>query len=240
LYITTDGPGGDIVANGGTDGIFGIFNTTNSGTISLNAKNSGETYNDIISLTSSTALINGDLNVTGIVTATTALINGDLNVTGIVTATTKFVGNGTIPVGGIIMWSGSVASIPSGWALCNGSNGTPNLQDRFVVAAGSGYNVGATGGSANATLVSHSHTATSTVTDPGHSHGMTIEYDQSTGGGSPKPLPNGTRYATTGANWVNSNTTGVTVATTISTEGSSATNANLPPYYALAFIMRTV
>ena len=70
LYITrTDAAGGDILANGGTDGIFGIFNTTNSGTISLNAKNSGGTYNNIISLTSSTALVNGDLNVTGDITA---------------------------------------------------------------------------------------------------------------------------------------------------------------------------
>jgi hypothetical protein len=70
LYITrTDGDSGDILANGGTDGIFGIFNTTNSGTISLNAKNSGGTYNTIISLTSSAAQVNGDLNVTGDITA---------------------------------------------------------------------------------------------------------------------------------------------------------------------------
>ena len=64
---------------------------------------------------------------------------------------------GTIPIGGIIIWSGSTGSVPAGWALCNGSNGTPNLQSRFVVGAGSGYAVGANGGSANATLVSHNH-----------------------------------------------------------------------------------
>jgi hypothetical protein len=70
LYITrTDGAGGDILANGGTDGIFGIFNTTNSGTISLNAKNSGGTYNDILSLTSTIATVSGELNVTGDITA---------------------------------------------------------------------------------------------------------------------------------------------------------------------------
>jgi hypothetical protein len=161
-----------------------------------------------------------------------------INVSGTITGS-SFVGNGITPIGGIIMWSGTIANIPTGWALCDGTNGTPNLQDKFVVGAGSAYAVAATGGSANATLVSHSHTATSTVTDPGHSHQMTIEYDQSTGSGFPKPFPGGVRYPTTGANWVNSNTTGVTVGTTISTEGSSATNANLPPYYALAFIMRT-
>lgn len=41
----------------------------------------------------------------------------------------------TIPVGVIVMWSGTVATIPSGWALCNGSNGTPDLRDRFIVGA---------------------------------------------------------------------------------------------------------
>ena len=61
---------------------------------------------------------------------------------------------GTVPIGGIILWSGSVATIPVGYALCNGSNGTPNLQDRFVVGAGSGYAVDSTGGTPNAILLS--------------------------------------------------------------------------------------
>ena len=54
------------------------------------------------------------------------------------------------------MWSGATNNIPSGWALCDGNNGTPNLQDKFIVGAGSSYAVDATGGSADATLVSHS------------------------------------------------------------------------------------
>ena len=145
--------------------------------------------------------------------------------------------SGTIPVGGIIMWSGSIGTIPTGWALCNGSNGTPNLQDRFIVGAGSGYSVAGTGGSANATLVSHSHTATSTstVSDPGHRHRTN---GQSTQQGVAHPLGNG---SIENGPLTSSSTTGITVSTstTISTEGSSATNANLPPYYALAFIMRT-
>ena len=147
------------------------------------------------------------------------------------------IGNGTIPVGGIIMWSGTIANIPTGWALCNGSSGTPNLQDKFVVGAGSGYAVGATGGSANATLVSHSHTATSTVTDPGHLHSFT-NYNSTEKTGSGGSLA--ANYYSTGSFNTNSSSTGITVATSISTEGASATNANLPPYYALAFIMRTL
>jgi hypothetical protein len=84
-------------------------------------------------------------------------------------ATTAFVTTAvgaSFPSGGIIMWSGSIASIPSGWVLCNGSNSTPDLRNRFIVGAGSTYAVDATGGSADATLPTHTHTATSTVTDP--------------------------------------------------------------------------
>lgn len=51
-----------------------------------------------------------------------------------------------VPTGGIIMWSGSIASIPSGYVLCDGTNGTPNLKDSFVVGAGNTYGVGNTGG----------------------------------------------------------------------------------------------
>jgi microcystin-dependent protein len=144
------------------------------------------------------------------------------------------------PVGGIIMWSGSIASIPSGWALCNGSNGTPDLRNRFVVGAGSTYAVDATGGSADAIVVSHTHTATSTVTDPGHVHtkaDQTIWYEQGEGGSSVQTLSlqgssNTRSYSTASAS------TGITVSTTNASTGSSGTNANLPPYYALAYIIK--
>lgn len=140
------------------------------------------------------------------------------------------------PSGGIIIWSGSSASIPSGWVLCNGSNSTPDLRDKFVVGAGSTYAVGDTGGSANAIVVSHTHTATSTVTDPGHTHNVL-----NTRGGSPD---GGAPYIA-GATISNQNdptssaTTGITVGTTVASAGSSGTNANLPPYYALCYIMKT-
>ena len=68
--------------------------------------------------------------------------------------------------GMIMMWSGSIASIPSGWALCNGSNGTPDLRNRFIVGAGSTYNPNDTGGTSDAIVVSHTHG----ITDPGHFH----------------------------------------------------------------------
>ena len=87
-------------------------------------------------------------------------------------ATTAFVLTNGVPSGAILMWSGSVASIPSGWSLCDGTNSTPDLRNRFVVGAGDTYSVDATGGSADAIVVSHTHT----ITDPGHQHDGTAYY----------------------------------------------------------------
>lgn len=141
--------------------------------------------------------------------------------------------NQVIPTGVIVMWSGSVASIPAGWALCNGTNGTPNLIDKFVLGAGiSSPAVGATGGSKDAIVVDHTHTATSTVNDPGHSHTYNFR-DRATSGASVGSSNNAPATAQT-----SNNTTGITVSTSIASTGSSGTNANLPPYYALAYIMK--
>jgi hypothetical protein len=156
-------------------------------------------------------------------------------------ATTAFAtaaATAAFPVGGIILWSGSVASIPSGWALCNGSNGTPDLRNRFVVGAGSTYAVDATGGSADAIVVSHTHTAT--VTDPGHLHRQTRN-DTAAGQEQAVTGPTtGNAYATATGNGVAVNTQTATtgISVTNASAGSSGTNANLPPYYALAYIMK--
>jgi hypothetical protein len=132
-----------------------------------------------------------------------------------------------IPAGGIFLWSGSIGSIPAGYVLCNGSNGTPDLRDRFVVGAGSTYAVNATGGSANAVVVSHTHAAT--VTDPGHTHAT-----GSAAGGSGITT---VHEVGAGSTFVVTATTGISV--TNATAGVSGTNANLPPYYALCYIMKT-
>ena len=143
--------------------------------------------------------------------------------------------------GMIILWSGSIASIPSGFALCDGTSGTPDLRNRFIVGAGSTYAVNATGGSADAIVVSHNHTASSTssssVSDPGHNHNVNVENtSEGSGDNEPTNAITGNTVTTTTA------TTGISVSTststTINTAGSSGTNANLPPYYALAYIMK--
>jgi hypothetical protein len=135
-----------------------------------------------------------------------------------------------IPAGAIVLWSGSIGSIPAGYVLCNGNNSTPDLRDRFVVGAGSTYAVNATGGSANAVLVSHTHTAT--VTDPGHNHTINLY-----GGGTDLNVEGADTIQSLGTATTNTNTTGISVAN--ASAGVSGTNANLPPYYALCYIMKT-
>jgi len=140
----------------------------------------------------------------------------------------------TIPSGLISLWSGAIGSIPSGWLLCDGTNGTPNLKDRFIVGAGNLYSVGGTGGSTDAIVVSHTHTATSVVTDPGHNHTYTRVSGTAPQSGNTTPVYNSTTTDNTGTA-----TTGISVATTNASTGVSGTNANLPPYYALAYIMKS-
>jgi microcystin-dependent protein len=83
-----------------------------------------------------------------------------------------------VPSGIIGIWSGSVASIPSGWVICNGSNGTPDLRNFFVVGAGDTYAVGATGGSNTVTLAEtnlpgHTHSVSgTTASDGAHTHNV--------------------------------------------------------------------
>lgn len=156
-------------------------------------------------------------------------------------ATTAFVTANSVPAGAILLWSGSVASIPTGFVICDGTNSTPDLRNRFVVGAGSTYAVDATGGSADAVVVQHNHTATSTstssVTDPGHNHTVPNSGSQN------NSFDSGTTVGNDVTGTSGSATTGISVSTstttTVANAGESGTNKNLPPYYALAYIMKT-
>lgn len=139
---------------------------------------------------------------------------------------------------------------------CDGTNGTPDLRDRFVMGSGSSYGVGATGGSKDAVAISHTHTVTVSGTtgtesadhshgvyDPGHSHGVTVasgggyvgEINLNGGSvGSKTTTVGGTGISITGR--TASHTHNVTSTGTAAASGSAGTNLNLPPYYALAFI----
>lgn len=174
----------------------------------------------------------GGLNIspafTGVPTAPTAI--SGTNTTQI--ATTAFVqlsAVAAIPVGGIILWSGSVASIPAGWLLCNGAYSTPNLADRFILGAGNLYAVNAAGGSTDSVTVAHTHTAT--VADPGHLHTYSRSATSSSAGASTNLVAGNTTDNTSTA------ATGISVTNT--STGVSGVNANMPPYYALCYIIKT-
>jgi len=187
--------------------------------------------------TSGNVAIGGTLSTaspafTGTPTAPTAAIG--TNTTQI--ATTAFVLANAVPSGVILLWSGSIASVPTGWFLCDGDNGTPDLRDRFIAGAGSTYAVDATGGSANAIVVSHTHTATST--DSGHTHNGSsgLNYVYQNPAGADFYRADSAQARVTFASATGTGTASIT--TSVSTEGASGTNANLPPYYALAYIMK--
>ena len=120
-----------------------------------------------------------------------------------------------IPKGGIIIWSGSATNIPTGWTLCDGNNGTPDLRDRFVLGAGGNYAVDSTGGEATHTL---------TIDEmPKHNH--TTQWKSFTGGG-------GSGFSDP----VNPETGDLYIPT--SYVGNSQPHNNMPPYYSLCYIMK--
>ena len=150
--------------------------------------------------------------------------------------------NALVPINGIIIFSGTSAEIPSSFALCDGTNGTPDLRDRFIIGASS-YSSGwvtnvtgsntSTGGSKDAIVVEHGHTgSTDTVGNHSHSYKETSENNQSRDPGG-AAVNQGAGTANTGGAGAHNHTV------TVDDAGVSGTNANLPPYYALAYIMRT-
>jgi hypothetical protein len=161
--------------------------------------------------------------------------------------------------GMILLWSGSVGSIPSGWVLCDGANSTPDLRDKFIVGAGSTYAVGATGGSPNAIVVTHDHTFSGTTAANGaHQHFVsggtyagaklgtleanpngTLKVGDSLSGNQNQYQLQATSSAATAGLTSTASTHDHTYSGTTASAGSSGTNANLPPYYALAYIMKT-
>ena len=219
LPLTTGVTGTLPVANGGT----GVTTSTGTGNVVLSA---------------SPAL-------TGTPTAPTAAVG--TNTTQI--ATTEFVQQAGL-IGEIKMWG--TASAPTGYLLCNGAAvsrstyaslfavyGTtfgsgdgsttfnlPDFRDRMPIGAGTTYSANSQGGSKDAIVVSHTHT----VTDPGHNHTITTLYN---GGAYTQAFP-GAAGGTQNNPSTSTSTTGISINST----GSSGTNANLPPYLGIYFIVK--
>ena len=158
-----------------------------------------------------------------------------------------------VPTGAIMMWSGAIANIPAGWALCNGQNGTPDLQGRFIVGASTGnvtfdnksysYPVGTTGGKNEVKLTlnqlpSHNHGGVTGGESQHHSHGFSNQ------------IRNNSKRGTTGSEELYStfeagsdltilnNTTDHTHS--IPAAGGNQAHENRPVFYALAYIMKII
>lgn len=130
------------------------------------------------------------------------------------------ISNSNIPAGLISAYHGTVDSIPDGWVVCDGTNDTPDLRDKFVLSAGTTHTVGETGGSEEVTL---------TVDQmPAHSHSIEGNLTASDQEG-------------TSAKNIASRALGTSNIYEISTKtsGSSAPHPNMPPYYSLLYIMKT-
>ena len=268
-------------------------------------------------LTVHTAAVTNNITVGGASSVTgdsytggSLTVDGGVKAAGVCTATV-FAGNGIIPIGGIIMWSGTDGNVPSNWQLCDGTNGTPNLIDRFIVGRGSAYSAGQTGGQTDQIVVNHEHTVSTFITDTGHDHANTLSggvhtHTNALGGGDHShsvtssahdhgmshthaysasdgnesvttsggasnvgnDVQSGTTTGlstsftddTTVSSFANTNnaavtitnasadagvsitnasaTTGIGVTASTDTQGSTGTNKNLPPFYAIAYIMR--
>ena len=174
-------------------------------------------------------------------------------------------GGSSFVTGMIMMFSGTTA--PTGWVLCDNSTeaqaaNAPDLRDKFIVATGSSYNLNDTGGSANAVLIAHNHGAGSYSTNPNGSHthsvGSSGDLFQTQNSSDVNNVPNehGSddsdqgdfdegSAANTNSNGSHSHTMSGSSATVgkdntgADSTSQTGTNANLPPYYALAFIMKT-
>ena len=140
-----------------------------------------------------------------------------------------------IPSGFIGMWSGSADTIPDGWALCDGQNGTPDLSGKFIIGSGGGYQAGDTGGNSEQTVPLSGQTGETTLTIeqmPSHSHTFSANrYDNSYNAVVCNSARNS--YPDTWA----TNTAGGSQPHAHSLSGEVSVNT-LPPYYALCFIMK--
>lgn len=200
-------------------------------------------------------------NVAGTLTGSFDVSAGTINFaagqipTAAINGLAAYVAENFMPVGTILLWSGSLGSIPTNWHLCDGTTGTPNLMDRFVVGAGNSYSVAQTGGSATSSTSttnngSHSHGGSSadshvlTQTEiPSHNHSWGLTHITGT---------TATSFADGGDNAVYMNPTGASTGATggggghthtltlvpDGTHNHTVVTSTIPPYYALAYIMK--
>lgn len=146
------------------------------------------------------------------------------------------------PTGLIVMWAGQLSDIPTGWALCDGNNGTPNLLDRFLQSVPSATtNPGSTGGETTKTLSvsqlpSHTHNHDSnTSTDGAHQHTFDVDYNLNEGG-SDEALNYGS--GTTSSDHKTDSKGDHTHSDAVGSTGGTSSYDNRPTFFELAFIQK--
>jgi hypothetical protein len=155
-------------------------------------------------------------------------------------------GFGLIPSGCILMWSGAVEDIPAGWALCDGTNGTPDLRDKFIAGAGGTLAVGDTGGQDTADLShahgpgtlhtnSDNHNHTPGTLTPTEANNLANLVDTNHDGSTTNFASNGHTHTLTGNTGSDSHSHSVTTGATA--PGGQAAHDNRPVFYTLAFVM---
>jgi len=163
---------------------------------------------------------------------------------GCIENTLELQGGGVVPIGGIIMWSGSV--VPANYALCDGDNGTPDLRGMFLRGASTESDIGDTGGFSEAQLPEHSHGMDhshvgNTNTTGAHRHKIDHVKDAACGGCESTHTPGGTGIdAGVSTEGNHSHTVSISRTSGLVTEsaGTNTSEGNLPPYYTVAFVMR--
>lgn len=191
-------------------------------------------------------------------------VNGSSFFNGSVSAS-SFIGDGAIPPGAIIMWNG--ATIPQGWAICDGTNGTPDLRGRFIIGAGQNgspasgdinpnYLRGKTGGYnlvglASSEIPKHQHTVSNVISDNGminisagdHNHTYTMHDDDDNNDDDSSFPETGKAIATTQTGVTNTGGAHSHTITGTTGDGTSyglqgTPHENRPPYFVLIYLMK--
>ena len=178
--------------------------------------------------------VSGNASISGDATFKGVTVTRNLGVSGKILGPGSRAAYGTAPVGAIVLWKGNSGQVPDGWKLCDGSNGTPDLRDRFVVGAGYDSRVGNSGGQARynitiAQLPAHFHLYAGddqlVYAKPGNTgYSANDNIEQTTGGYDAVSKYNDPVWLSR-------------IYRTSST-GSGQSVDNRPPYYALCYIMR--
>jgi hypothetical protein len=241
-YSKGDGTEDDMVMSPSTN--IGISASSPASKLSVNGNAAiGTTYADNYAAPANGMIIEGNVGIGTNNPGTNKLeVNGNLSVT-----SGAISGYGTVPIGGIIMWSGNPAVLPDGWELCDGGSGRPDLRGRFIAGydpADTDYDaIGDVGGNAT-----HDHSVDSHSHDIDHDHtafNVTInggdwENDDKAGALANFEPSTNDEYLQFDADVTKS----IDVPNYNGTSGNSSPDTNLvdgrPPYYTLAYIIRVL